>query len=223
MARLIKVDRNGTKYYEGFIECDRCFGKGTYYIGVNNGHLVPSPVDGGTCFKCGGSGKVAGKWKEYTPEYEAKLEARRQAKAQQRAEEEAKRQAEREAARLKEEAEKQAERERLEAIERAEKAKSQYIGSIGDKLDIKAVYVKSAWFEVQAFRGYGTQTMYIHTFKIGDNVAIWKTTAVLGKWGERGEWQAIEEGAEVQLKGTIKELGEYKGEKQTVLTRCKVK
>jgi hypothetical protein len=28
MAELIRVDRNGTKYYEGMIECDRCNGKG---------------------------------------------------------------------------------------------------------------------------------------------------------------------------------------------------
>lgn len=52
-------------------------------------------MDNGICHKCGGAGKVWGKWIIRTPEYEAKLEARRQAKAAKAAEErEAKRLAE---------------------------------------------------------------------------------------------------------------------------------
>ena len=132
MSTLIKIDRNGTKYYEGAIECDRCNGKGIYFIGVCNGRLVPSWVDQGICFKCGGAGKVQGKWKEYTPEYAEKLEARRRAKAEAQAkayaEEEARREAERKA---KEEAERIA-REQEEAQERARKAISQHVGQIGD-------------------------------------------------------------------------------------------
>jgi hypothetical protein len=60
--------------------------------------------------------------------------------------------------------------------------------------------------------GYGTEIHYIHTFKAGDNTLVWKTTKGL----------SIEENTEVTLKGTIKEHTEYKEEKQTVLTRCKV-
>ena len=82
MATLIRIDRNGTKYYEGLVDCDRCGGEGIYYIGVHNGKPLPSWVDNGVCFKCGGRGKVEGKWKEYTPEYEAKLATRRKAKAE---------------------------------------------------------------------------------------------------------------------------------------------
>lgn len=218
MATLIRIDRNGTKYFEGYIECDRCSGKGIYYIGVCNDHLVPSPVDNGTCFKCGGSGKVLDKWKEYTPEHEAKLEARRKARQEKRqAELEAKLEAERqEQERL--EAERLAEAERV----KVEKALSQWFGNIGDKIEVKAIYIKSAWFECQSYMGFGTETRYIHTFKVGNDTVIWNTGKSLGHWNDKDEWESLEEGSEVNLKGTIKDHSEYKDEKQTVLTRCRI-
>lgn len=213
MAELIKIDRNGTKYYEGMITCDRCEGKGIYFIGVCNGKLVPSWVDQGICFKCGGTGKVHGKWKEYTPEYAEKLEARRRAKAEEQArlyaEEEARREAERKA---KEEAERIA-REQEEAQERARKAISQHVGQIGDKIDLDVVLEKRAWFDVPSFRGFGTDTMYVFTFRDQQgNALVWKT----------GKGLIYEAGTQVHLTGTIKDHSEYKDEKQTVLTRCKV-
>lgn len=208
MASLIKIDRNGTKYYEGYIECDRCQGKGIYYIGVCNGRLVPSYVDAGVCFKCGGSGKVLGKWKEYTPEHEAKLEEQRRKRAEKRAAEWKAKQEQIEAERKAEEEKAKAEEERI----KAEKAKSQYIGNVGDKVELKAVYKFSAWYMTKDYYGFGMQTNYIHTFKVGDNTVVWKTTRGLG----------LEKETEVTLKGTIKELNEYKEEKQTILTRCKV-
>lgn len=225
MATLIRTDRNGTKYFEGYIQCDRCSGKGYYVIGVCNGQPVLSPVDSGICFKCGGAGKVIAKWKEYTPEHEAKLEARRKARQEKKLAEHEKKLAEHEAML---EAERQ-EQERLEAERlaeqeriKAEKALSQYIGNIGDKIDTKATYIKSAWFECQSFMGYGTETRYIHTFKIGNDTVIWKTGNSLGHWNDKDEWESLEEGSEVHLKGTIKDHSEYKDEKQTVLTRCKI-
>ena len=75
--RLIKTDRNGTKYWDITETCPRCGGRGDYIMGINYG----------TCFLCGGSGKRNYTFKEYTPEHEAKLEARRQAKAAKKAEE----------------------------------------------------------------------------------------------------------------------------------------
>ena len=220
MATLIRVDRNGTKYYEGMIECDRCGGVGIYYIGVHNGQPLPSWVDNGVCFKCGGTGKVEGKWKEYTPEYEAKLEARRKAKAekwaQDHAEEIAKAEAERkakeEAERIAREAEEQArlaEEQRIREL----KAKSQHIGAVGDKIALEATLEKSAWFEIPSFRGFGTDTMHVYTFRDSQgNALVWKTSKGLG----------IESGTKVMLKGAIKEHNEYQDEKQTVLTRCKI-
>ena len=213
MATLIRVDRNGTKYWHGLIPCDRCDGKGIYYIGVCNGQLVPSWVDQGVCFKCGGAGNVEGEWKEYTPEYEAKLEARRKAKRekweQEHAEEIAKAEAERKA---KEEAErlaKEAEEQRI----KEQKAKSQHIGQVGDKIEMDVILDHRAWFDIPSFRGYGTDTMYIYTFRDDQgNAIVWKTSKGL----------VHENGQRLHLKATIKEHSEYDGEKQTIITRAKV-
>lgn len=206
MAKLIKIDRNGSKHFEGLIKCERCGGSGVYAWRVENGKIIPTIVDNGVCHKCGGSGKVKGKWIERTPEYQAKLDARREAKIEaERARLEAIRK-EREA---EEEAKRKAEEERIKAL----KAISQHVGIVGERITAKGSFVKTAWFEVPSFAGYGMTTMYIHTFKDADgNVFIWKTSSGLG----------LESGEPVNIKGTVKEHSEYQDEKQTVLTRCKV-
>lgn len=75
-AILVKVDKNGTKYYEDYT-CDKCGGRGGADVWAYTGW---------TCYKCGGSGRMdkPSRWKEYTPEYEAKLKIRR-AKAHEKA------------------------------------------------------------------------------------------------------------------------------------------
>lgn len=203
MATLIKIDRNGTKYYEGMVECDRCSGNGGYDVWM---------ATGWTCWKCGGTGKVQAKWKEYTPEYEEKLRARRLAKIQkEQKEQEAKAEAERLERESKEEAERLA-REAEEARIKAEKAKSQYVGKVGEKITTEATYIKTAYYDFRI--GWKEDRMYIHTFKAGDNTLVWKTTSnSLGR---------LEPDMKVQITGTIKEHSEYQDEKQTILNRCKV-
>lgn len=221
--KLIKVDRNGTKYFLIDKPCDRCGGAG----GADQWAYT-----GWTCYKCGGTGQGKSEIiKEYTPEYEAKLEERRakrrakweaehadeiaEAKAKAEAEAEAKRKAEEEAEKAR-----QAEEARI----KAEKAVSQHIGKKGDKLDMIVTFEKIAWFEVPSFKGWGTDTMYVYTFKDADgNKLVWKTTSNLGKWNDDGEWIHPDEGQQVQLKGTVKNHTEYQDEKQTELTRCRVK
>ena len=81
-TRLIKIDKNGTKYYEELIPCPRCSvgnkADGIYYTGTCNGELIPSHVDNGVCFQCNGSGVYLQKTKEYTPEHEAELQKARE-------------------------------------------------------------------------------------------------------------------------------------------------
>ena len=214
MAKLIRVDRNGTKYYEGYVPCSRCGGAGGSDAWAYTGW---------TCYNCGGSGKEWDSWKEYTPEYEAKLEARREAKRQKYLEEHKAEIEAREAEKKRQQEEAEAQRLAEEARIKAEKALSNHIGKVGDKIDTTATYIKTAWFEIPSFKGYGTDTMYIHTFKIGNDTVVWKTTATLGRWNDKDEWESYEEGQEVHLKGTIKEHNEYNDEKQTVLTRCRIK
>ena len=136
---------------------------------------------------------------------QAKREAQEQALAEQRAKEEAERKAKEEAERI--------EREKQEAEERARKAQSNHIGQVGEKIDADVILEKRAWFEIPSFRGFGTDTMHIYTFRdSAGNAIVWKTTS----------GAAAENGETVHLKGTIKEHSEYDGEKQTVLTRCKI-
>ena len=55
MAKLIRIDKNGTKYYEDNV-CPKCYGQG--YI---NGY---EHIEGGVCFLCGGTGNYTTHWKE---------------------------------------------------------------------------------------------------------------------------------------------------------------
>lgn len=75
-ARIITIDESTRKAH---IEetCDRCSGRGLFATGTNNGHLVITPVDGGTCHKCWGRGKID-KWvKAYTEkEYNSYIAAK---------------------------------------------------------------------------------------------------------------------------------------------------
>lgn len=212
-ARLVKIDRNGSKHYEGEVVCDRCGGTGYFAIGVLNGSPVLSPLDGGVCWKCHGTGKVHSKWIERTPEYQAKLDAKREARERAKREAWDAEQAKCNAERAEREAREKAEREAEEARIKAEKAISQYVGQIGEKVEIKGSYVRSGSFEQKSFRGYGTVTIYVHTFKdVDGNVFVWKTQNNIG----------LEYGEPVIVKGTVKNHSEYKDEKQTELTRCKV-
>ena len=210
-ATLIRTDRNGTKYFEGDVPCPRCSGYGIYYTGVCNGELVPSHVDNGVCWQCNGSGKVHGKWIERTPEYQAKLDAKRAAKLAKENAEREKEEAERKAQEEAEKARIEAEKAQEEARIKAEKAKSQYVGNIGDRIEVKVTYIKSAsWI---AHMGWLENTMYIHTFKDADgNCFIWKTQ----------NFCSFECGDSLMLKGTVKNHSEYQDEKQTELTRCKM-
>lgn len=205
-ATLIKIDRNGSKHYEGYVTCDRCGGNGYFAIGICNMRPVLSPHDGGVCWKCLGAKKVFSKWIERTPEYQAKLDAKRQAKWEAEC-------AKIEAERAEREAKEKAEREAKEAQIKALKAVSQHVGQVGDRVEIKGTYVYSGSWEQRSFKGWGTDTIYVHTFKDSDgNVFTWKTQNSLG----------LNYGEPVIVKGTIKNHTEYKDEKQTELTRCKI-
>lgn len=73
MAWLVKVDKNGTKYFADN-KCRKCYGKGFIY-GYEH-------IDGARCWDCGATGiEKTYYWKEYTPEYAAKLAERRRQKA----------------------------------------------------------------------------------------------------------------------------------------------
>lgn len=260
MATLLRVDKNGTKYW-GESKCPKCGGTG-YLYGYEH-------IDGGRCWKCGGTGIYEHSWKEYTPEYARKLTERRIAKARKGADEanakwftkegfsaegktwvvigdtyDRKDELKNAGARwnsllgwhfdkdtegcfevsVEEVAYKTyADRWTYEAYsdvmdfikarqaEHAPKSTSKHIGNVGDKIQLELTF--KAEFSYETHYTYHGETHYIYKFADADgNIVIWNTSS----------YQELEEGNTYAVKGTIKNHGEYKGEAQTELQRCKI-
>ena len=92
----------------------------------------------------------------------------------------------------------------------APKTESQYIGAVGDKLETTVTLTKIHTYETH-FTYYG-ELNYIYKFKdTNGNTLIWKTSH-----------KDIEESKTYKISGKIKEHSEYNGDKQTILTRCKI-
>ncbi len=93
---------------------------------------------------------------------------------------------------------------------------SEWVGEAGDKVELELEVVNSFWFEFESPYHYGTSSVCVNKLRDNSgNVFIWKT-------GRDLKQDADEQGI-VKLKGTIKEHNSYNDEKQTVLTRCRVK
>ena len=90
------------------------------------------------------------------------------------------------------------------------KSESEYVGEVGKKLSVEAVFEKE--FSFESSFGYTTTTIYILKFNVGGNTVIWRTGTV----------NNFEVGKTYKVVGTVKEQKEYRGDKQTILTRCKV-
>lgn len=214
--KLVKTDKNGTKYFEEVVKCWKCNGSGIYSWGMNGSYS-------GECFQCDGRGEYVVKTKEYTPEHEAKLEKAREKRRLERVAKWEKIEAERQKridARNAAQAAREAEWER-------QKAASNYVGEVGDKLDAVFTIAYEAEYEVPSFTGYGTSTRRVYGMRDADgNMLVWKTGAymdieVVNKFGHVRSIFA-HKGDRVHVKATIKAHEEYKGEKQTQLTRCKL-
>lgn len=212
---LIKTDKNGTKYFRTVCACSRCGGTGVYVWGaIINGN----PSHAGTCYKCNGSRVEVIVEKEYTEAHAAKLAAQRAKYAEKREAEWAAKRKEEEAR----EANREAERKAREAEIEARKAKSQHCGTVGQKLTAEVELAFRAEYEVPSFRGYGTSLMNIYGMRDKDgNLFVWKTAGSLCMQTDAG-YDVARRGDALVITGTVKEHAEYKGEKQTVLTRVKV-
>ena len=100
--------------------------------------------------------------------------------------------------------------------EKANKKPSEYVGSIKQRIDLTLTYLKSFSYETE----YGMT--YIHRFiDNNDNIFVWRTNKTLGLYKDN-KWFQFDINSQVKLKGTIKDHNEYREEKQTILTRCKV-
>ncbi len=91
-------------------------------------------------------------------------------------------------------------------------AASEFVGNVGDRLQIEVESVKCLTSWESCYNGYSNTTTFI--WKIvgkDENVYIWKTS----KWLD-------EDKPPVSIKGTVKEHKIFREVKQTELTRCKV-
>ncbi len=98
---------------------------------------------------------------------------------------------------------------------------SNYVGTVGDKISVEVKLVNLVEYTDYKFSYYGTaQFIYIMEDAEG-NVLTWKSTSspVIFK---DDEVEVIRKGDILSVTGKIKEHSEYKGVKQTVLTRCKI-
>lgn len=203
--RLIKIHKNGTKVWQETVPCDRCGGLGASEYWRETGC---------TCWKCHGTGTMTIRTLEYTPEHEAELIAKK-AREQEKRTAEAKAH---EAEYLKQMQEMAEELERRKQEEDQRKARSQYIGEIGQKITAEIAECHTAWIETE----YGSMAINIMT-DVDGNKIIWKTsTGEIGFWKDkdRTEFIGIDEGHLI-MTATVKAHSEYKGEKQTQVIRCK--
>ena len=86
---------------------------------------------------------------------------------------------------------------------------SQYVGQVGERLDLVVTFKKRSTYEIPSYAGWGTDTVGINVFRDdAGNCFIWKSTSAFFN---------IAEGSQVRLRGTVKEHSDYKGTKQTIL------
>lgn len=94
----------------------------------------------------------------------------------------------------------------IKAEQKTEAMKSEYVGNVKDKIVVDVTVIGCTGFESQ----YGY--MFVNTFKTvdSDNIFVWITGT-----------KSYEVGTKLTIMGTIKNHQEYRGVKQTVLTRVK--
>ena len=108
---------------------------------------------------------------------------------------------------------------------------SEYVGEVKDKIDITVEIIK----ELEIESKYGCSTMYLMRDD-DSNIFVWYSSgkglcvSEEAEWGKhtsvkKGKYYIDlypDEGDKVRIKGTIKGHKEYKGKKQTLITRCKL-
>lgn len=189
-----------------------------------------------TCSNCGGSGKYPSSmsppgmcrfycWKDRTPQTygkrpvelekfvkAAQADDRREYRALVKWEQDAplRAQAELEAA-ARAEVER-VQREWREADEAARKAVSQWVGEVGERLDLDLTVARVASYEARPFNSWGNNTVTRYVVTLRDatgNVFIW--------FADYGRTQ----GEQLKVRATVKKHDEYQGEKQTTIQRVK--
>lgn len=103
-------------------------------------------------------------------------------------------------------------------LPKVEKVVSEYVGSIGDRIELEVTLEKVRSYSVTSksyYGGWETVNKVIYVFRdTAGNILVWNTTS----YGVD-----LNEGDKAILRGTVAEHKEYEGDKQTSLKRCSVK
>lgn len=101
---------------------------------------------------------------------------------------------------------------------------SEWVAEPKKRLDITLTLVNDYVYEGCSYSYYDDGTRHIYTFRDADgNCFVWKTQKVIDFYDDDAEeWTDAEVVDTIQMKATVKEHSEYKGTKQTVITRPKI-
>lgn len=102
--------------------------------------------------------------------------------------------------------------------------KSEWVGTPKKRENFELTLLKDYAYEREAYSYGGFETAHIYTLADNyGNIFVWKTANLIELWDEDAEkYVEAKIGSKVSMRATVKEHGEYKGTKQTVLTRCKI-
>ena len=105
---------------------------------------------------------------------------------------------------------------------------SEWVGEPKQRMDMELTLMRDYEYTREAYGRYNSyETAHIYTLADADgNCYVWKTTNLLEQAIEDGdgftEYIVAEVGDKVFMKATVKEHGEYRGIKQTVINRPKI-
>ena len=113
----------------------------------------------------------------------------------------------------------QKKKEYREANSPANEKISEYVGNIGERITADVTIKRISSFE--SHYSYYGETNYIYKFEDNaGNIYTWKTSGGLDK-KVNDRFVPMQEGESCTITGTVKDHKEYKGDKETVLTRVK--
>lgn len=101
---------------------------------------------------------------------------------------------------------------------------SEWVAEPKKRLGLTLTLVNDYVYEGCSYSYYDSGIRHIYTFRDEDgNCIVWKTQKVIDCYDEESdEWTEAEVGDTIKMKATVKEHGEYKGTRQTVITRPKI-
>lgn len=102
-------------------------------------------------------------------------------------------------------------------------SRSEWVAEPKKRIDLTLTIVNDYEYVGRSYSYYDDGTRHIYTLRDEDgNCIVWKTSQPMGMWDEDDRWVDADEGDTVTMRATVKEHGEYKGTKQTVITRPKI-